>query len=403
MSILSSSFPRAFRFAAAGAAAWCAAGLCPGLFGQGTPSALDGFVPNVSGVVNQIVLDPDPKTAGQTDLLVAGNFNQLQPKGTTTPFTCWSLVRLNPDGTPDAAFTPFFQNGVTTTTTTKGTTTTTTQPGATGIPLGTTTANGTTTTVQAIDGQVFAVVVLPDGSIIAGGSFTQVSGVLIKNLVHLNADGTVDTSFNLGTAFSVSAGDFSAEVQALTLDQNGNILVGGAFSSIGGVPCSHLGRILVQTGKPFTVDTQFTPSPNAAVIAIAVQPADGNIVIGGAFTKVDGVARGHIARVTGTDGSLDPSFNPDTDLSVSAIAVQPDGQILVGGDFTSFSPDGAAAVVCPNFARLNGADGTLDSTFQIVDPSGAVNAIAIQPDGRILIAGNFIQIDPVSTGVNQAA
>jgi uncharacterized delta-60 repeat protein len=399
MSLLSSFFSRAFRFALVTGAAGCAAGLCPGLFGQtAVPSALDGFVPNVGGVVNAIVLEPDPHTAGQTDLLVGGNFSQIQPKGTTTPFTCWGLARLKPDGTPDTTFTPNFQNGVTiTTTASNGTVTTTTELGVTGVTLG--------PTVHEINGQVFAVLVLPDGSLLVGGSFTQVTGVQISNLAHLNSDGTVDANFTLGTAANPASGSYSAEVQALALQPDGSILVGGAFGKIGTATCNRLGRIIqtgTGTGATFKLDTQFNPSPNAAVIAIAVQ-SDGNILIGGGFTNVDGVARGHIARVFHSDGSLDATFDPKTDLSVSVITVQPNGQILVGGSFTSFQPDGASApIVCPNFARLN-TDGTLDSTFQVVDPAGAVNAIALQPDGRILIGGNFIQIEPVSTGTAQTA
>ena len=73
---------------------------------------------------------------------------------------------------------------------------------------------------------------------------------------------------------------------------------------------------------------------------IAVQ-SDGRIVIGGRFTSYDGVARNRIARLH-TDGSLDESFDPGVGLDdfPEAIAVQSDGKILIGGNFTSY--DGVA-------------------------------------------------------------
>ena len=70
-----------------------------------------------------------------------------------------------------------------------------------------------------------------------------------------------------------------------------------------------------------------------AVVATAVQP-DGKILIGGQFSTVLGVSRNNIARLN-TDGTLDTAFNPNANNVVSAIAVQADGKILVGGNFNS--------------------------------------------------------------------
>src|SRR5947207_3089220 len=80
-------------------------------------------------------------------------------------------------------------------------------------------------------------------------------------------------------------------------------------------------------------------------------------------------------------------FDPNTNGMVRVIVVQPDGKILVGGDFPSLSPNGGAEVMRNRIARLN-PDGTLDAAF---DPNAnsAVYSIALQADGKILAGGDF--------------
>jgi uncharacterized delta-60 repeat protein len=98
---------------------------------------------------------------------------------------------------------------------------------------------------------------------------------------------------------------------------------------------------------------------NGRVYSLTVQP-DGRIVIGGEFTTVNGVSRNFVARLN-ADGSLDTTFlsglaGPDD--SVQSLAVQSDGHVLIGGFFTT-----VGGVSRNNVARLN-ADGSLDTTFQ---------------------------------------
>src|SRR5204862_182956 len=106
------------------------------------------------------------------------------------------------------------------------------------------------------------------------------------------------------------------------------------------------------------LDTVFDPKANSQVISAAVQP-DGKILLGGAFSTLqpNGAAstttRQCVARVN-ADGSLDISFDPNANSSVNSVAVQADGKILVGGNFTSLQPNGAGSATARNFfARLN--------------------------------------------------
>src|SRR5687767_3185683 len=75
-------------------------------------------------------------------------------------------------------------------------------------------------------------------------------------------------------------------------------------------------------------------------------------------------------------------FDPNANNVVRVVVVQPDGKILIGGDFTTVSPNGGAAVTRNRIARFN-PDGTLDTAF---DPNANSNvySIAVQPDGKIL-------------------
>jgi uncharacterized delta-60 repeat protein len=84
-----------------------------------------------------------------------------------------------------------------------------------------------------------------------------------------------------------------------------------------------------------TLDTGFNPSANNDVLSIVLQ-ADGKILLGGRFTTIGGVQRNYIARVN-PNGSLDTFFNPSADYVVESIALQPDAKILVAGDFTTIA------------------------------------------------------------------
>ncbi len=98
-----------------------------------------------------------------------------------------------------------------------------------------------------------------------------------------------------------------------------------------------------------------TRTRTAYVYSVAVQ-ADGKILLGGDFTTVGGTPRNHIARLN-ADGTLDTGFNPNANGDVYSVAVQADGKILLGGNFTT-----VGGTARNHIARLN-ADGTLDTGF----------------------------------------
>ena len=127
-------------------------------------------------------------------------------------------------------------------------------------------------------------------------------------------------------------------------------------------------------------DDGFNPGANDLVWALAVQ-SDGKIVVGGDFTTLGGQTRNRIGRLN-ADGTLDTTFNPGANNAVYALAVQSDGKIVVGGNFTTLGGQ------TRNYIGRLKADGTLDATFN-PNANNDVYALAVQSDGKIVVGGPF--------------
>jgi uncharacterized delta-60 repeat protein len=228
------------------------------------------------------------------------------------------------------------------------------------------------------DGPVNSIYLQPDGKIIVGGAFSVFGFNSVGNLTRVNPDGSIDAGFSAGVGTD-------GAIDSVALRADGKIVFGGAFTTFGGISRKYVGR--VSTNGLADANFNRSAAENAEVFAVAPQP-DGKTVIGGDFTTP---AR-RILRLNG-DGSLDVSFNPEagTDARVNVIKIQSDGKILVGGAFISVN-----GTTIRGIARLL-ANGLLDTSFKIgTGANGTVHSILIQPDGKIVIAGEF-------TGVNGAS
>ncbi|MCW5555255.1 MAG: hypothetical protein KIS67_24225 [Verrucomicrobiae bacterium] len=216
---------------------------------------------------------------------------------------------------------------------------------------------------SGVNGGVSTIALQPDGKVLISGSFTTVKGLSRPGLARLNADGSGDNSFNP----AVAGGGLFA------LQADGKVLV----NTYGG---------LVRLHADGSLDNTFSASIAAfdeGIYSIAVQP-DGKVLIGGGFTVVNGTNRVGIARLN-TNGSLDTSFDPGTGAyGVYAIALQPDGRVLIAGGFQAVNGTNRNHV-----ARLH-ANGSLDGSFDPgAGPSDWVYTMALQPDGKVFIGGNF--------------
>ncbi len=259
-------------------------------------------------------------------------------------------------------------------------------------------------------GAVYKTLQQPDGKVLAAGEFLYANGVRRNSLARFNVDGSVDTSFvpsfnNLSPIPTITslalqsdgkilvALNFGGRVRRLNANgtedtsfvgpsifvvndivplSNGQILIGGNFGS------SRL------NANGSTDQTFAPPQINGGIYKILVQP-DGKILIGGDFTQIGTTPLGRIARLNPTNGSLDDTFNSPlgANSTVFDLDLQADGKIVLGGSFSTLN--GSSNQV--SIGRLN-ADGTLDSGF-VQSTNGWVYAVKILPDGKILIGGSM--------------
>ncbi len=247
------------------------------------------------------------------------------------------------------------------------------------------------------DGTIYAVLVQPDGRIIIGGEFTNYNGAAREYLARLNADGSLDTGF-VGPNFAPAG---SWRVEALALQPDGRLLVGGVFYFNGPPFKASICRVLT-TGALDATFNGITNGAHAAsstsalrnIFKIVVQP-DGQILIVGDFTAFNGTAnpRGGIARLTAT-GALDGSFAPAALGICNTLLLQPDGRILVGVGYDYYNSVPPARYL----TRLTSA-GAVDTGFVAAgDASSDVKDLELLPSGRILFGSYFGQYQGSSNG-----
>lgn len=225
------------------------------------------------------------------------------------------------------------------------------------------------------DNDISHAIAQPDGKILIAGPFEKFDNVSRRGIARLNADGTLDTSFNPGTGANKAG-------RRLLLQSDGKVILAGFFTKFNGEPRNHLVRLMPDG----SIDPNFNSSggPNDPVLALC-QTADGHIWIGGSFTKVSGVDSPRLAALD-PNGKLKAPSN--TDGPVLMLHVTADQKILVGGTFSKILGEERR-----NLARLISPD-RLDTGFKTgTGFNGAVRCAASSPDGCVLIGGDFNRVD----------
>lgn len=263
--------------------------------------------------------------------------------------TAYTIVRLNATGTLDTAFQ---------------------------------TAVGT-----GLSGWGYSLALQSDGKILIGGSFANFNGDATKaKLVRLNLDGTVDATFATPT-FSNSS-DYITRVKVLT---NGKILICGRFTTVNGVASA----TVAQLNADGSLDTAFSALLNGGggsntTNDLAIQ-STGKIVLVGNWTTFAGQSRPYLCRLN-ADGSFDSTFSnqnlSSTDATISYVAgvnVLSSDRIAVSGNWKQFG-----VTNCRSFAMLT-STGAIDNTFinYATGFDGAVHAVHIQSNGKIIFGGKF--------------
>jgi len=230
-----------------------------------------------------------------------------------------------------------------------------------------------------INRTVNTIAILKDGKIIVGGSFLKYNGQRANCIVKLNSDGSIDKTFLTGRGFGAND-----EIKLVRIQDDGKILLQGNFSYYN----SYKSCGIVRLWPNGTVDSSFKGKTlcnvECTMINDMVLQDNGKIIIAGNFWEYDKVRGKGIARLN-TDGSLDKSFLSDGLLgiangSISAVAIQKDGKLIIGGSFTRFAGTKVRYLI-----RMND-DGSLDSTFApIYGPNSFIEMLVIQEDGKIVI------------------
>lgn len=227
-----------------------------------------------------------------------------------------------------------------------------------------------------------ALAVQADGKVLVGGHYIFGNSPPIGFLRRADSNGSVDTSFH--TPAQYGGGIFSINFQS-----DGKIIVGGKEKLFKNTSQTTSTVLIARLNTNGTEDNSFVHNDILMTAQYAAYTtsilADGKIIVGGFFTELSSYGAHNIARLN-ADGTLDIAFNKVTGANgdIKASAVQSNGRIVIGGNFSAFHFQSRNHV-----ARLR-ENGTLDNSFNPgTGTNGPVHALAIQPNGKILIAGNF--------------
>ena len=184
----------------------------------------------------------------------------------------------------------------------------------------------------------------PDGRLVVGGAFRRVNGEARWNVARLKPDGTLDSGF-------VTPDLGESSVSCLVVQGDGKVVAGGWFSVTNAAAVT---ASIVRFNEDGTLDASFLRGAGARYegdgqtsVSAILQQRDGKLVVAGNFSRFHGAVRNGLARLN-SDGSLDPTFElgvqprfvyPNGDVEangLSALALLPNGQIIVGGRFNEW-------------------------------------------------------------------
>jgi uncharacterized delta-60 repeat protein len=208
----------------------------------------------------------------------------------------------------------------------------------------------------------------------------------------------LDLSFQ--TAIGSGFDNYVYALAVATYPFASRIIAGGAFTHFNGSSCNSITRLLSSGSLDLSFNAAIGSGFNGPVACVILQPNDGKILVGGAFTQFNGQTCNFIARLN-TNGTLDTSFTSGSGFNnkVTCIAIQPHTpyQIIVGGSFTMYN-----GLVCNSIARLNASNGSLDTSFNtragFISYKNGVRSVAVQAgiyNYNVFVGGDFIKFNKV--------
>jgi uncharacterized delta-60 repeat protein len=229
---------------------------------------------------------------------------------------------------------------------------------------------------------VLALVPLPDGRVVAGGSFTTYSGAAVGRIMRLNADGTLDTGFNSGGVGADGA------VQSVVRDSDGGLMIGGWFGTYNGISRGYLARLNANG----SLNSGFTPiGLGWGVYGLIVQE-DGKLFVRGLFGGVGGPNTARLLRLN-ADGTLDTGFaiaglNEGSPFP-NVLAMTDSGQLAFGASnsvtFVMTKNAGVPTITAQPESLVSGPGGT--ATFSVAAVSGSLPTYYQWYYGNVSIPG----------------
>ncbi len=177
--------------------------------------------------------------------------------------------------------------------------------------------------VPTINNSIHDFAVQPDGKIVIGGVFSP-NSTITNRCARLNIDGSLDSTFNIGTGPQFW-------VASVAIQPDGKIILGGIFTTFNGSPYNGLIRL----NSNGSIDTSFNigSGVNGQPLSIVIQP-NGKIIIAGSFSSYNGYVAHSVARIN-ANGSFDTTFNASssTNSHFYKVVLQADGKLLLCGNF----------------------------------------------------------------------
>jgi len=238
---------------------------------------------------------------------------------------------------------------------------------------------------DGLSDQVFAVTVMPNGDVIAGGIFT--AAILTTPAINRIARWDGSSWSGLGTGVTTGG----SYVTSLAVMPNGDLVAGGArFTSVGGVSASRIARWNPATSTWSALGTGLAAATTLGVNSLKVMP-NGDLIVGGGFTAAGGVSgTAHIARWNGSAwlalgvGLKGSGFGASG--SALALALMPNGDLIAGGSFSAAGNVAAGDVPASFVARWNG---TAWTALNDAAPDSNVTALTVEPSGVLAVGGAF--------------
>ncbi|MET0752422.1 MAG: delta-60 repeat domain-containing protein, partial [Pyrinomonadaceae bacterium] len=235
-----------------------------------------------------------------------------------------------------------------------------------------------------VSGDIFVIKIQADGKFLVTGNFTEVQSVARTSIARMNADGSIDTSFNPPNIYD--AGGNFARIFTVGFQSDGKIIIGGDIYQVNGTIAPGLKRLNTDGSLDTSFTTMQLTNNGYGIFDIEIQP-DNKIVAGGDFSLVSNGVK-NMVRFN-ADGTFDRDFGITNSLEfIRELDLQPDNKIIAQSNSLGI------------LKRYN-PDGTVDASFSNVTLGGSSNmvlATEVLADGKILIAGNFTSVNGFSQG-----